>query len=166
MPSTHLMEKTKINYHVLSKLIDKLESDGYVKKEEKIIGRRKILVSLTEKGRVVAEKLLEAEAVAKGYDAVMTPNWRDRFKGMRAFAHMNIHENIIRVWDITPERERIAEVEIRIRGNRMMLYCTLCNSTSCEHIDYIFSNPYLRHLIFEKAEIEGLRVAEPKEKSG
>ncbi|MHB1507512.1 MAG: hypothetical protein ACYCUZ_05585 [Cuniculiplasma sp.] len=50
----------------MDKLLIKLEKDGLVNIEKKVIGRRTYEISLTEKGRQVAEQLMNADLAAKG----------------------------------------------------------------------------------------------------
>ena len=54
------------NIQSLDKLLIKLEKDGLVNIEKKVIGRRTYEISLTEKGRQVAEQLMNADLAAKG----------------------------------------------------------------------------------------------------
>ena len=49
-----------------SKSIEKLSSMGYLKIEEKLEGRRTYEISLTDKGRQVAEQLKNAELASQG----------------------------------------------------------------------------------------------------
>ncbi len=51
---------------ILSNELKKLESDGLVIIKEKRMGRKSFLISLSPKGRLVAEKLKEAEEIASG----------------------------------------------------------------------------------------------------
>ena len=50
----------------LSNTLRKLQDDGLIIMETKIIGRKTIYLSLTEKGQTVAEQLKKAEQVAEG----------------------------------------------------------------------------------------------------
>ncbi|MBX8640898.1 MAG: hypothetical protein KIS29_11235, partial [Thermoplasmata archaeon] len=50
----------------LDKLLDALEKDGYVTKISSNYGRRTYSISLTDKGRTVAEQLKKAEEAASG----------------------------------------------------------------------------------------------------
>ena len=50
----------------LSKTLRKLQDDGLIIMETKVIGRKTIYISLTDKGQAVAEQLKKAEQVAEG----------------------------------------------------------------------------------------------------
>ncbi len=50
----------------LDKLIPKLEKDGLISLSESVVGRRTYSISLTPKGRAVAEQLKKTDEVAKG----------------------------------------------------------------------------------------------------
>ena len=52
--------------NTLDKLVNGLEKDGYITIKEEIVGRRTYEISLTEKGREVAEQLKRVAAAAKG----------------------------------------------------------------------------------------------------
>jgi DNA-binding MarR family transcriptional regulator len=50
----------------LSKTLRKLQDDGLIIMETKVIGRKTIYINLTDKGQAVAEQLKKAEQVAEG----------------------------------------------------------------------------------------------------
>ena len=50
----------------LSGSLRRMEEESLIKIETKIIGRKTIFISLTQKGREVAEQLKRAEAISKG----------------------------------------------------------------------------------------------------
>jgi DNA-binding MarR family transcriptional regulator len=50
----------------LSNTLRKLQDDGLIIMETKVIGRKTIYISLTDKGQAVAEQLKKAEQVAEG----------------------------------------------------------------------------------------------------
>ena len=54
------------NIQTLDKLLIKLQKDGLIEIEKKIIGRRTFEISLTDKGRQVAEQLKNAELASQG----------------------------------------------------------------------------------------------------
>ncbi len=54
------------NTNTLDDVLDALEKDGLVTKKQDIIGRRVYEISLTSKGRLVAQKLKEADDIASG----------------------------------------------------------------------------------------------------
>lgn len=51
------------NNNTLDKLIDALQSDGFISVEEKIMGRRTYSISLTKRGKTVAGYLRLAKAM-------------------------------------------------------------------------------------------------------
>ena len=52
------------NIQTLDKLLNKFQNDNLIKIEKKIIGRRTFEISLTDKGRRVAEQLKKAQEIA------------------------------------------------------------------------------------------------------
>jgi DNA-binding MarR family transcriptional regulator len=61
----------------LSNTIRKLEQEGFITTESKVVGRKIIVIKLTEKGFRVAKKLKEAEEVSEGKSAPITLNQSD-----------------------------------------------------------------------------------------
>ncbi|MHB1439975.1 MAG: hypothetical protein ACYCSO_05265 [Cuniculiplasma sp.] len=59
-------QKIATSYNTVKKLINSFEKDGLVEKKELMIGRKTFQVSLTPKGRAVAEQLKHAEDAATG----------------------------------------------------------------------------------------------------
>ena len=96
VPSSGTVDRT------LGKLIEL----GLVTDKKEVIGRRIVFIQLTPKGRAVAEQLKRAEEVAKGEllseEKVfpMPPNWRDRFKGLSAMAHLNVLDDHVAIQEI------------------------------------------------------------------
>ncbi|MHB8360182.1 MAG: hypothetical protein ACYDDC_00035 [Thermoplasmataceae archaeon] len=60
------LQKIVTSYNTVKKLIDSFEKDGFVEKKELVIGRKTFQISLTPKGRSVAEQLKRAEEISQG----------------------------------------------------------------------------------------------------
>lgn len=148
------------NYYAFKNVIKKMEEDGLVEVKESVEGRKSIYVSLTEKGRAVAEKIKEAEDIAAGRTE-MHPDWKEKFKNMRAMVHFNTYENVIRITDYLPDGTvRYVDVDVNIKGNKMYLYCEACGSFDCEHINFIWSHPKLRRDLLKKAQEDHLIIVD------
>ena len=149
-----LTAQLKKNYYLIKKSVKKLEDMGIIKSEEKGKG---IVLHLTDLGEEVYEQISQI-------DATMTPDWKDKFKRMRAMLHFNLYENTIRISEYLPDgSERVVDVDITVNGNKMYLYCEACGSFDCEHINFIWSHRKLRHALLEKAREKRLIIVEPEE---
>ena len=156
------LQKVIRNYPSLQKEVMTLENLGLVVRKEERERQRVVYVLLTEKGLAVAEKLKEAEEIATG-KIEMHPDWREKFKNMRAMLHFNLYENTIRISEYLPDgSERVVDVDITVNGNKMYLYCSACGSFNCEHINFIWSHPKLRRALLEKAQEKHLIIVEPE----
>ncbi len=60
------MQEIITSYYSITNAVENLSKEGLVKKRDVIQGRKTIMVSLTDKGRQVAEQLLNADLAAKG----------------------------------------------------------------------------------------------------
>jgi DNA-binding MarR family transcriptional regulator len=97
----------------LDKLIPKLERDGLIDVKESVVGRRTYTLSLTPKGRSVAEQLKRAEEAAKGIvingkeDRIKITNapeeWRDKWKNLHALFRVNILEDHVTILETNRE---------------------------------------------------------------
>ena len=155
---TDLREIIK-NYPSLQKEIMTLEAEGYVKREEKIERQRVVYVSLTDKGRAVAEKLKEVEWTAK-----LSPEDLERFKNMRALLHVNIYEDHVTIMDIHLGKSRIANVYARLKGDKVFFWCDLCEDTDCYHIEYMFADYKLSDFIRSWINKNGYKLSKKYEK--
>ncbi len=160
-PISNLRDVVK-TYTTLRKIVEGFESEGLVKTEERFEGRRVIYVRLTERGQFVAQKIREAEMIMEGeFPGVlkMERDWREkRFGKFKLLNHVNAYDNVVRVEDSSYSPPRIAEIEIGIRGRKLMLHCSICDASDCEHINYLWSLKEVRETLLKKAEDEGVRV--------
>ena len=155
---TELQEKVK-NYASLKLLILNLEREGYVKIEEPEEGKKVIYVSLTEKGRAVAEKLKEAERVAKLSDEEL-----EKFRNLHALEHFNVYEDHVTLTDISMEGVRYVNIYARTRGETVYFYCEMHDSDDCYHVGYLFFDEKLRSFVKEWIEKNGYKLAKKYDK--
>ena len=147
--------------HTLDKLLNSLEDEGFVTMSETVIGRRVYSVSLTPKGKTVADQLKGAQDAAHG----TTPAPADagaviheRFRNFRALYHFSITGDTIRIADAGVKGKRIADVQVKVVGKNLKLYCDQDRSFDCEHIDFIWVDRSLRQRILERVDKDGLKV--------
>lgn len=134
----------------LDKLIPKLERDGLIDVKESVVGRRTYTLSLTPKGRSVAEQLKRAEEAAKGIvingkeDRIKITNapeeWRDKWKNLHALFRVNILEDHVTILETNREGTgKPGTFNICVRENgkgHLRLWCELDESFNCYHVGY------------------------------
>lgn len=147
------------NYPSLQKEIMTLESYGYVKREEKYERQRVVYVSLTEKGRAVAEKLKEAEQVSKLSDEEL-----EKYKNLHALEHFNVYEDHVTITDISMEGVKYVNIYARPRGEVLYFYCEECGKDDCYHIGYLFFDTKLSKFIKDWINKNGYKLAKKYEK--
>ena len=100
----------------LSGSLRRMEEESLIKIETKIIGRKTIFISLTQKGREVAEQLKRAEAISKGKKlpsteryAVILYLYRNGSKNLK-----EINEDIPGSTEILRELEKLKAIKQEI----------------------------------------------------
>ena len=155
---SHFLPIANNSYHTLRNKIKKLKEAGLIKTMEKRRygdkGPKTIVVSLTERGKVVAEQLRNAEKLAK-----LTPEEIERFKRMRALIHVNVYEDHITIMDIGWEDERVVNIYARPKGDVVYFWCDVDEDTDCYHIQYMFANPKLSDFVRAWIERNGFKLA-------
>jgi DNA-binding MarR family transcriptional regulator len=137
------------NYSTLRLLIRYLQDEDYVVVREVFEDKRKILVSLTEKGKRVAEQLKRADEAAKGVTIfeeegrieIKSPpeEWEKNWENLHALFHVNVYEDHVTIMETSGEkgRERIFNIYIRKNGQgRLRLWCEEDESFDCYHVGY------------------------------
>ena len=142
------------NLRSLKQILDSLEADGLITITEKIIGRRAYYISLTDKGRAVAEKLREVEKISK-----IPPEELEKYKRIHVLQHFNVYEDHITLTDISLEGVRYVNIFARPRGDLLYFWCDMHEDTDCYHIGYLFVDEKLRSFINEQLEKNGFKLA-------
>lgn len=141
------------NYSGLQLILRDLADEGYVKVRETFEDKRKIIVSLTDKGRIIAEQLKKAEEVA-GYDVripdssviQVPPEFIDQWESLRLI-HVNTYEDHVTLKEVSAGKERIFNIYIRENGHgSMRLWCELDESFNCVHIGYSMTIPAVQDM--------------------
>lgn len=139
------------NYSTIRLLVRDLQDGGYVEVNETFEDKRKIYVSLTEKGLLVAEQLRNAQSVASGETVKMRPDWRDRFNGLSAMTHLNVLDDHVAIQEIDSSGKTISVVMVYVKriNSHFELWCEKDESKECKHVDFAWSLPQMRALIEE-----------------
>ena len=144
------------NWRSLVDTVARLSSEGYLKTSQEVGGRRMYTIQFTDKGRAVAEQLRHVEAVASGkviahVSPETTQRLRDQLTQVTIMHHVNIVDDVIRVGDWHGGKKRIADVQVKTVRKRLRLFCDLCRSESCEHVDFVWVIPAVREKLLERA---------------
>ncbi len=123
--------------------------------ETKVIGRKIINVSLTPKGRSVAEQLKKAEDVAKGEPIQISDqearDWAEKFrdatKGLSLLYHVNVFDNHVTIAHEKDGKLRVLNVYVRVNGRGVMrLWCEEDESFECIHVQYAWTLPKVQEM--------------------
>ena len=134
------------SYDVLRYNILELQQEGYIKKTESRDNKRKYIVTLTEKGRQIADKLKEAENVSQGIrinsdsgeeiNIPLSQEEAEKTQNLRFLFHVNVLDDHITVEEVVPGKpSRIFNIYIRQNGGgNFRLWCEYDNSFDCLHV--------------------------------
>ncbi len=126
IPMTKLQDIITSYYSVTSS-VGSLYESGLVNKREVVSGRKTIMISLTKKGREVAEQLKRAEAISKGHNlpttdryAVILYLYRNGSKNLK-----EINEDIPGSTEILRELEKLKAIKKEIDKSKYSQEATL-----------------------------------------
>ena len=155
------------NIQTLDKLLNKFQNDNLIKIEKKIIGRRTFEISLTDKGRRVAEQLKKAEEIANSpttgkdegdLDLTMTDEEAEMAKHLNLLFHINVMDDHITVEEVKPGKPpRIFNIYVKRNGNgEFRLWCEHDDSYDCWHVKAAWTYPHVQKMMMhykEKAKV-------------
>ena len=146
----------------IDKLVTKFEQGGFITVEKEFAGRRIHVISLTPKGRSVAEQLKRAEEAASGVviheeegraeiRTIDAENWAKRFqedtKGMSLLYHVNVFEDHITIGQEINGKTHITNIYVRVNGKGIMrLWCEEDESFECIHVQYAWTLPKVQEM--------------------
>ncbi len=169
---SHLQKVVK-NYHVLKNTVFKLSEVGLIKIiEGEYRGRPVMSLTLTEKGRLVANKLFEISSIDESEkDTLSSYDWKESLEFIEfIIKHVDFQietedrPDVLSVFLISDENldkeenvkiiggKKYAIVELinNPNGARPYLYCTTCESDTCHHISFIWANPKTRERVINE----------------
>ena len=147
------------NIQTLDKLLNKFQNDNLIKIEKKIIGRRTFEISLTDKGRRVAEQLKKAEDMVNSpaiegnklddLDLTMTDEEAEMAKHLNLLFHINVMDDHITVEEVKPGKpSRIFNIYVKRNGNgEFRLWCEHDNSYDCWHVKAAWTYPHVQKMM-------------------
>ena len=156
--------KLHISSHTYYRSLSYLESDGLVKRKERIKGRKLVLYSLTDKGRSVATNLKQAQEVSEGKlttneneSPVITLSKSDyekfhqKVRNLSVLSHFNVLDDHIAIRESNYDKkgdDRVVFVYVKLNGNGIMrLWCEEDQSFDCWHVKYAWTLPDVQAMV-------------------
>ena len=156
--------KLHISSHTYYRSLSFLQSDGLVKRRERIKGRKLVLYSLTDKGRSVATNLKQAQEIGEGK---FTTNENDNqvislsradyqefkknVRNLSVLSHFNVLDDHIAIREYNYDKQgndRVVFVYVRVNGNGIMrLWCEVDNSFTCWHVKFAWTLPDVQAMV-------------------
>ncbi len=150
------------NPYKLTDILNKLAMDGLLTMDESKFGRKSYQISLTPKGRQVAEQLKKAEEAARGVvihedegraeiSAGDAEEWARKFseatKGMSLLYHVNVYEDHVTIGQEKDGKTHIINIYVKVNGKGIMrLWCEEDESFECIHTQYAWSLPKVQEM--------------------
>lgn len=149
------------SYDVLRYNLLELQTEGYITKKESRDDKRRYFVSLTDKGREVAEQLKKAEQIAnlsnpmipemKDLNLKMTDEEVEMTKSLTPLFHINVMDDHITVQENPPgEASRVFNIYIKRNGNgEFRLWCEHDDSYDCWHVKAAWTYPHVQRMMIQ-----------------
>ena len=150
------------SHQVLDNLLNSLQKDNYLIIKESQVGPKKYSISLTPKGRSVAEQLKRAEEAARGVvihenegraeiPASEAEDWAEKFrdatKNLSLLYHVNVFEDHVTIGEEKDGKLRVINVYVKLNGKGMMrLWCEADESFECIHVKYAWTLPKVQEM--------------------
>ena len=156
------------NTYSLDRYLKELSEKGLINIREEKIVRKTFFISLTQKGRLVAEQLMKAEQIANSptveikdvhkQDLTMTDEEAEMAKHLNLLFHINVMDDHITVEEVKPGKpSRIFNIYVKRNGNgEFRLWCEHDNSYDCWHVKAAWTYPHVQKMMMhykEKAKV-------------
>ena len=143
------------NSYSLDRYLGELSEKGLISIREEKVVRRTFYLSLTPKGRQVAEQLKKAQEIAENPDIGNSPikieeDAAIRVKELRLLYHVNVMDDHVTIEEVPHGggRARIFNVYIKMNGHGdFRLWCEQDNSFDCVHAEVAWTYPEVQHMI-------------------
>ena len=145
--------------YTLSKLLETLADDGLINYSLNEFGRKSYNISLTDKGRKVAEQLKKVEEVANSPsveitekdepDLEMTEEEAEMAKHLNLLFHINVVDDHITVEEVKPGKpHRIFNIYVKRNGSGYFrLWCEHDDSYECWHVKAAWTYPQVQKMM-------------------
>ena len=135
--------------------LSKLEADNLIVRKEILKKRRLVKISLTDKGREVAQALRVLETVDESKNSnpplsIHVNNEIKKIKELRLLYHINVLDDHVTIEEIPQGsgRPRIFNVYIKRNGHGdFMLWCERDESFECVHAQVAWTYPQVQHMV-------------------
>ena len=162
IPMTKLQDIIS-SYYSVTNSVNSLYDQGLVNKREVILGRKTIMISLTKKGKEVAETLKKAEEIANSpttgkdegdLDLTMTDEEAEMAKHLNLLFHINVMDDHITVEEVKPGKPpRIFNIYVKRNGNgEFRLWCEHDDSYDCWHVKAAWTYPQVQKMMMHYKE--------------
>ena len=156
------------NPYTLTRLLESLSSEGFINYFVNEFGRKSYSISLTDKGRRVAEQLKKAQEIANSptieiremddLDLTMTDEEAEMAKHLNLLFHINVMDDHITVEEVKPGKpSRIFNIYVKRNGNgEFRLWCEHDDSYDCWHVKAAWTYPHVQKMMMhykEKAKV-------------
>ena len=140
------------NSYSLERYLKELLADGLVSIREERIVRKTFYVSLTPKGRAVAEQLKRMDAIAARTETYeLPPDFDKEFEGLSAMIHLNVLGDHIAITEHNYDgtgKDRIVMVYVKMNGRGIMrLFCEVDDAYECKHTRYAWTLPSVQEMV-------------------
>jgi len=150
VPLTYLNNIIK-STHTYYRVIQLFEADGIVKSRERIHNRKYILISLTDKGKALAESLKETEQKFSSDIPTLPQNFTDQFKNLSTPRHLNVLDDRVAIREINFDgkgNDRVVYVYVKFDENNILrLWCEVDQTYECVHTQYAWTLPDVQEMV-------------------
>ena len=145
------------SHQVLDNVLESLSEEGYLTISSNKIGPKAYTITITEKGRKVAEQLMNAQLAAEGkpLQASLSEEQLEKVKNLHLLIHVNVYDDHITVLEKLPSGpDRIINVYVKENGQRgiFRLWCELDESFDCWHAQAAWSYPEVQEMMLKHKE--------------
>ena len=155
----------------VDKLINELNTEGFISVKKEFAGRNTYYISLTDTGRSVAEKLKQAQDAAEGkqteetqvsshapvaheekaekLDLELTDEEVEKTKHLNLLYHVNVMDDHVTVEELIPGKpSRIFNIYIKQNGGgNFRLWCEYHDSYDCWHVKAAWTYPQVQKMM-------------------
>ena len=143
-------------------LVRELKGEELITVSAEFAGRKTYSISLTPKGRQVAEQLKRAEEAAKGIvinewegraeiPAETAEEWAKKFreatKGMSLLYHVNVYQDHVTIGQEIAGKSHMYNIYVKVNGKGIMrLWCESDEAYDCAHVQYAWTIPKVQEM--------------------
>ncbi len=146
------------NTYSLDRYLNELSEKGLINIREEKIVRRTFYISLTSKGKLVAEQLKKTEELVNSsmgeIDVELSDEEAEKAKNLTMLFHINVMDDHITVEEVKPGKpSRIFNIYVKRNGNgEFRLWCEHDNSYDCWHVKAAWTYPHVQKMMMHYKE--------------